>query len=68
MHCALEVIVGDLNIVVEVVTKVEDKNGNIASVGVMREDIIMANVEAMINENNNYLSKKMKKGKMNKCK
>lgn len=58
MHCALEVIVGDLNIVVEVVTKVEDKNGNIASVRVMREDIIMANVEAMINESNNYLVRK----------
>jgi len=58
LHCALEVTVGDLNTVVEVVTKVEDKNGNIASVRVVREDIIMANVEAMINENNNYLVRK----------
>ena len=43
---------------VEVVTKVEEKNGNIASVRVVREDIIIANVEAMINENNNYLVRK----------
>ena len=43
---------------VEVVTKVEDKNGNIASVRVVREDIIMASVEVMINESNNYLVRK----------
>ncbi|MCL2134847.1 MAG: 2-isopropylmalate synthase [Candidatus Bathyarchaeota archaeon] len=59
----LEAITGGSNAVAEVVIKVEDENGNMVSTRAIREDIVMASVEAMINGINKCLLKNRNKGK-----
>ncbi|MEM2929063.1 MAG: 2-isopropylmalate synthase [Nitrososphaerota archaeon] len=54
----LEAISGGTDSLAEVIIKVEDSNGNIASARAVHEDIIMASVEAMINGINKLLYKK----------
>jgi len=58
----LEAITGGSNAVAEVVIKVEDEKGNIVSARAVREDIVMASVEAMINGINKCLIKNRKLG------
>ena len=59
----LEAITGGSNAVAEVVIKVEDEKGNIVSARAVREDIVMASVEAMINGINKCLLKNRNQGK-----
>jgi 2-isopropylmalate synthase len=54
----LEAITGGSDAVAEVVIKVEDREGNIVSARSVREDIVMASVEAMISGINKSLLKK----------
>ena len=54
----LEAISGGSDSLAEVIIKVEDSNGNIASARAIHEDIVMASVEAMINGINKLLFKK----------
>ena len=54
----LEAMTGGSNAVAEVVIKVEDKEGNVVSARAVREDIVMASVEAMINGINKCLMKR----------
>jgi len=56
----LEAISGGSDSLAEVIVKVEDSNGNIASARALHEDIVMASVEAMINGINKLLLKKEK--------
>jgi 2-isopropylmalate synthase len=58
----LEAITGGSNAVAEVVIKVEDEKGNIVSARAVREDVVMASVEAMINGINKCLIKNRKGG------
>jgi 2-isopropylmalate synthase len=58
----LEAITGGSNAVAEVVIKVEDEKGNIVSARAVREDIVMASVEAMINGINKCLIKNRRTG------
>jgi 2-isopropylmalate synthase len=58
----LEAITGGSNAVAEVIIKVEDEKGNIVSARAVREDIVMASVEAMINGINKLLLKNHKLG------
>ncbi|HLE75518.1 MAG TPA: 2-isopropylmalate synthase [Candidatus Bathyarchaeia archaeon] len=58
----LEAITGGSDAVAEVVIKVEDEKGNIVSARAVREDIVMASVEAMINGINKCLIKNRKLG------
>jgi 2-isopropylmalate synthase len=53
----LEAMSGGSDAVAEVVIKVEDKEGNVVSARAVREDIVMASVEAMINGINKCLTK-----------
>ena len=59
----LEAITGGSNAVAEVIIKVEDEDGNVVSARAVREDIVMASVEAMINGINRCLIKKRKLGR-----
>jgi 2-isopropylmalate synthase len=59
----LEAISGGSDAVAEVIIKVEDKDGNIVSARAVREDIVMASVEAMINGINKCLIKRRRLGK-----
>ncbi len=54
----LEAISGGSDSLAEVVIKVEDSDGNIASARAIHEDIVMASVEAMINGINKLLFKR----------
>ncbi|MEM2928199.1 MAG: 2-isopropylmalate synthase [Nitrososphaerota archaeon] len=54
----LEAISGGSDSLAEVIIKVEDSNGNIASARALHEDIVMASVEAMINGINKLLFKR----------
>ena len=58
----LEAITGGSNAVAEVVIKVEDEKGNVVSARAVREDVVMASVEAMINGINKCLIKNRKGG------
>jgi len=58
----LEAITGGSNAVAEVVIKVEDEKGNLVSARAVREDVVMASVEAMINGINKCLIKNRKGG------
>ena len=54
----LEAITGGTDAIGEVLVKVEDKDGNIASASAAREDIVVASVEAMVDGINKILLKK----------
>ncbi|MGQ9718533.1 MAG: 2-isopropylmalate synthase [Nitrososphaerales archaeon] len=54
----LEAITGGSDALAEVIIKVEDKNGNVASARVTGEDIVITSVEAMINGINKILIKR----------
>ena len=54
----LEAITGGSDALAEVIIKVEDKNGNVASARATGEDIVITSVEAMINGINKVLIKR----------
>ncbi|MEM3077871.1 MAG: 2-isopropylmalate synthase [Nitrososphaerales archaeon] len=54
----LEAITGGSDALAEVIIKVEDKNGNVASARATGEDIVITSVEAMINGINKILIKR----------
>lgn len=56
-------IVAVADAIAEVIIKVEDKEGNIISARGIREDIVMASVEAMINGINKILLKQKRNRK-----
>lgn len=59
----LEAITGGSDAIAEVIIKVEDKEGNVISARGIREDIVMASVEAMINGINKILLKQKRNRK-----
>ncbi|MEM3402802.1 MAG: 2-isopropylmalate synthase [Candidatus Hadarchaeales archaeon] len=61
----LDAITGGSNALAEVTVKLSDKNGNIYTAKGVREDVVIASVEAMINGINRYFSVKSRRGKEN---